>query len=131
MNTNRYDKIKKLNLSKWIVTKFYRYGSWVNNQNFYEYDEVWNDKPIGDSYIKKLYYHFLNIVNFYVGYDLQDDKTIIEIKNIDTKETKYISFINGKYLYGNKIYTDFGLISTFGVIGETDLLLPYKKFKDL
>ena len=116
MNSNYHGKIKKLDLSKWVVTKFYHYTALVNDPDFYEYDEVWHEKPLGDPYIKELYYHFLKIVNFYAGHDLQDNKTVIEIKNVDTKEVKYISSKDGRYLYGNAVWSEWGWVSTFGMI---------------
>ena len=116
MNINYHDKIKKLDLSKWVIIKFYHYASIVNDPDFYEYDEIWHTKPVGDPYIKELYNHFLSIANLYVGHDISDNKTTIGIKNIETKDELFITSKDGRYLIGNSVYSEFGYVTTFGVV---------------
>lgn len=116
MNINYHNKIKKLDLSKWVITKFYHYASIVNDPDFYEYDEIWHTKPVGDPYIKELYNHFLSIANLYVGHDISDNKTTIGIKNIETKDELFITSKDGRYLIGNSVYSEFGYVTTFGVV---------------
>ena len=123
MNNNYHGKIKKLDLSKWIVTKFYHYTSGVNDPDYYEYDEAWHDKPLGDKYIKELYNHFLEIVDTYYRIhtgseyaSMRDNKTVIEIRNIETGELKYVSSKDGRYLFGNSVWSEYGYHTDFGVV---------------
>lgn len=115
MNKNYHGKIKKLDLSKWVVTKFYHYASIVSDPDMYEYDEIWYNKPLGDPYIKELYLRFINIVNLYANTDLRDNKTTIGIMNIDTHEELFITSKDGRYLIGNSVWSEFGYVTTFGV----------------
>ena len=116
MNMNTiYSKVKTLEVSKWIVTKFYRYTSYVN-EVVAEYDPFWHDKPWGDSYIKELYDHFLKIAETYFGHRLFDNKTVIEIKNIETGEMLYVGFKDNKYLLGKSVWSEFNGNYEFGFI---------------
>ena len=133
-----FKKIKKLDLSQWVVTKFYHYPS-VAGDEIGEYDEVWHDKPVGDPYIKEVFHHFMNVVDYYFNADgkkvvvkdnepglvympylmkgsLYDNKTTIKIENISTGEILYVSSKDGRYRLGTTYYseredsTDFGII---------------------
>ena len=62
-----FGKVKKLDFSKWVVTKFYHYTSRAT-EVFAKYDPVWYQKPHGDSYVKDVYDHFLKCVDAYLNY---------------------------------------------------------------
>ena len=116
-----HNKIMKLDLTKWVVTKFYHYAS-ICQDIFAEYDEVWNNKPVGDPYIKELYIHFLSIANlYYKEYtgrkysDIRDNKTTIEITNVETGEKLYITSKDGRFLIGKSVWSEFGIVTNFGI----------------
>ena len=115
-----FKKVEKLNLSQWVVTKFYHYSS-IAGDEIGEYDEVWHDKPVGNPYIKEVFLHFMNVVDYYFHADgkkgsLYDNKTTIKIENISTGEILYVSSKDGRYRLGTTYCseredsTDFGII---------------------
>jgi hypothetical protein len=118
-----HNKIEKLDLSKWVITKFYHYSS-ICQDIFGEYDTMWSgQKPVGDPYLKELYYHFLEIANTYcriysgnVHTNIYDNKTTIEITNIEDGSKLYISSKDGRYLIGTSVWSEFGSFTEFGVI---------------
>lgn len=119
---NWYNKIEKLDLTKWVITKFYHYTS-ICQDIFGERDEMWHDKPVGDEYIKTLYFHFLNIADMYYKIHtdnthstLRDNKTTIEITNIETGDKLYISSKDGRWLIGKSVWSEFGTVTNFGII---------------
>lgn len=116
-----HNKIEKLDLSKWVITKFYHYAS-ICQDIFGEYDTMWHSKPVGDPYLKELYYHFLEIANVYcrinsgnVHSNIYDNKTTIEITNIEDGNKLYISSKDGRYLIGKSVWSEFGNFTEFGV----------------
>jgi len=117
-------KIKRLDLSKWIITKFYHYTS-ICRDIFGERDEMWHDKPLGDEYIKTLYFHFLEIADTYFRMktgqkysSLRDNKTTIEITNIETGDKLYITSKDGRWLIGKSVWSEFGTVTEFGIINK-------------
>lgn len=118
---NLYKKIKKLDLSKWVLTKLFSYTSSVTNR-FGSYETF--IKEIGDSYIETLYYHFLRIANLYrfgpdfTGLGLDDNKTTIEIMNIETGEKLYIGKYDANYHIGKSYYSEFGYYNEFGFVNR-------------
>jgi len=118
-----HNKIEKLDLSKWVITKFYHYTS-ICQDIFGEYDTMWSgNKPVGDPYLKELYHHFLEIANVYcrinsgnVHSNIYDNKTTIEITNIEDGNKLYISSKDGRYLIGKSVWSEFGSFTEFGVI---------------
>lgn len=110
-----YEKVKKINLSQWVVTKFYRYPSMANTE-FGEYDPVWHDKPWGDPYIKTLWDHFFQIAQYYhdlealgtgrVTCSIYENKNTIEIRNVFTGEKRYISSKDGRYQFGTSYQSE-------------------------
>lgn len=116
-----YDKVKKFDFSKWVVTKFYHYTSRAKDV-FAEYNTV-NTKPLGDKYIKEVYEHFLNVADAYLNYPEHDfaslgrqNKTTIEIFNIETGQKLYVTQYDGNYFIGNSVYTEFNNYTEFGII---------------
>ena len=120
-----FDKVEKLDLSQWVVTKFYHYPS-IAGDEIGEYDEVWHGKPVGDPYIKEVFYHFMTVVDHYFNADrkkvvvkdkesglvympylmkesLYDNKTTIKIENISTGEILYVSSKDGRYRLGDNL----------------------------
>lgn len=119
--TGLYGKVKKLDFSKWVVTKFYHYTSRATDV-FAEYDATWHQKPMGDSYIKDVYDHFLKCVDAYLNYPEitfaslgNQNKTTIEIFNIETGEKLYVTQYDGVYSIGKDVYSEFGNVSQFGI----------------
>jgi hypothetical protein len=118
-----HKKIKKLDLTKWIVTKFYHYTS-ICQDIFGEYDTMWSGRePVGDPYLQKLFQHYMNIVDCYyknsTGNEhstLYDNKITIEITNIEDGSKLYISSKDGRYLIGKSVWSEFGRVTNFGVI---------------
>ena len=120
--TEWYKNIKRLDLSKWVITKFYHYAS-ICQDIFGEFDTCWHSKPVGDHYLKDLYDYFLEIANVYYrisqGNDkcnIYDNKTTIEITNIEDGSKLYISSKDGRYLIGKSVWSEFGSYTEFGVI---------------
>ena len=121
---NRVDvfgKVKKLDFSKWVVTKFYHYTSRAT-EVFAKYDPVWYQKPYGDSYVKDVYDHFLKCVDAYLNYPEitfaslgNQNKTTIEIFNIETGEKLYVTQYDGVYSIGKDVYSEFRNVSQFGI----------------
>lgn len=115
--------MKKLDLSKWIVTKFYHYTSRVVDV-IQEYDPTWHQKPVGDKYLEELYDHFQLVVDTYLqihtGNELcslgNQNKTSIEIQNIDTGEILYIGRYDGVYHLGKSVKSEFNVFDSFGII---------------
>ena len=126
-----YDKVKKWDLSKWIVTKFYHYTSCARD-TIAEYDEVWHSKPVGDPYIKELYNHFLKVADAYftlyyekdltcyVGSLGHQNKTTIEVQNIETGIVLYITQYDGRYYIGRDVYSEFNNYDVFGIKRSSD-----------
>jgi hypothetical protein len=117
-----HNKIEKLDLSKWVITKFYHYAS-ICQDIFGEYDTMWHSKPVGDPYLKELFHHFMNIADVYyhnnIGNNhstLYDNKITIEITNIEDGNKLYISSKDGRYLIGKSVWSEFGTVTEFGVI---------------
>ena len=115
-----FNKVKRLDLSQWVVTKFYHYPS-VAGGEIGEYDETWYDKPVGDSYIKEVFLHFMSIVDHYFHADgkkvtLFDNKVTIKIENISTSEILYVSFKDGFYRLGTTYYSEREYSTDFGII---------------
>ena len=122
-----YAKVKKLDLSKWVVTKFYHYSSCAK-EIFAEYDPIWHctkDKDVtwGDPYIKDMYEHFLKCADAYLNYPEHSfpslghqNKTTIEIFNIDTAEKLYLTQYDGRYYIGKSVSSDFNNFAVFGII---------------
>ena len=116
-----YKKIKKLDLSKWVLTKLFAYTSTVRDR-IGTYDTFITKK--GDPYIKDLYYHFMEIANLYkfgpshIGLGLEDNKTTFEIMNIETGEKLYIGMYDANYHIGKSYYSEFGSYYEFGFIGH-------------
>ena len=124
--TDWHKKIKKLDLTKWIITKFYHYTS-ICQDIFGERDEMWHDKPLGDEYIKTLYFHFLEIGDKYLQLKngnawstLRDNKTTIEITNIETGDVLYITSKDGRWLIGKSVWSEFGNVTNFGIISNPE-----------
>ena len=120
-----YKKVKKWDKSKWIVTKFYHYTSCARDV-IYEYDKVWHTKPVGDPYVKELYEHFLNIADAYLNLHNGDslfgfgslghqNKTTIEVQNIETGEKLYLTQYDGRYYIGRTVYSEFNNYEEFGI----------------
>jgi len=124
MNINMkelFNKIKKLDLSKWVLTKMYCYTSSV--RDIIARYETWPHEN-GDKYIKDLYDHFVRIANIYKferydsGYGCKDNKTTIEITNIETGEKLYIGMYDDNYSLGKDYWSEFGNYYEFGYIGN-------------
>ena len=120
--TEWHKNIKRLDLTKWVITKFYHYTS-ICQDIFGEFDTMWHSKPIGDHYLKDLYDHFLEIANVYCRIysgnehtNIYDNKTTIEITNIEDGSKLYISSKDGRYLIGTSVWSEFGSFTEFGVI---------------
>ena len=120
---SKYDKVKKLDLSKWIVTKFYHYTSRVGDL-ISEYDPTWHRKPVGDKYLEELYDHFQLVVDTsfrnYTKYEWNSlgnqNKTVIEIQSIDTGEVLYIGRYDGVYRLGKSVWSEFNSFESFGIV---------------
>lgn len=117
-----HKKIQKLDLTKWIVTKFYHYTS-ICQDIYGEYDKMWSgQKPIGDPYLQELFEHFMSIVDIYyqnkTGNEhstLHDNKITIEITNIEDRSKLYISYKDERYLIGKSVWSEFGTVTNFGI----------------
>lgn len=112
-----YKKVKKLDLSKWVITKFYNYTSSVRDR-IASYETVFHEW--GDPYLKELYNHFISIANLYYhggevrpGFGIEDNKTTIEITNIETGEKLYIGQYDCNYHLGKDVWSEFGRCYTF------------------
>ncbi len=115
-----FKKVKRLDLSQWVVTRFYHYQS-VAGEEIGEYDEIWHDKPLGDPYIKEVFQHFMTVVDHYFHADgqngsLYDNKVTIKIENISTSEILYVSYKDGRYRLGTTYYSERGYCTDFGII---------------
>ncbi|MEE3358116.1 MAG: hypothetical protein VZR31_08530 [Lachnospiraceae bacterium] len=118
---NIFGKMKKLDFSKWVVTKFYHYTSRAT-EVFAKYDPVWHQKPCGNPYVKDVYDHFLKCADAYLNYPEitfaslgNQNKTTIEIFNIETGEKLYVTQYDGVYSIGKDVYSEFGYVSQFGI----------------
>ena len=116
-----YKKVKKFDFSKWVVTKFYHYTSCARDV-FAKYD-TFNTKPMGDPYIKKVYEHFLKCSDAYVNYPElsyrsigNQNKTTIEIFNIETGEKLYVTHYDLAWYIGKSVWSEFGSQTLFGKI---------------
>ena len=125
-----FSKVKKWDLSKWIVTKFYHYTSCAQDV-IAEYDSVWHSKPMGDPYIKNLYEHFLRIADAYLNLHDGDsllgfgslghqNKTTIEVRNIETGDKLYLTQYDGRYYIGKTVYSEFNNYDVFGIKRKPD-----------
>lgn len=119
---NWHKKIEKIDLTKWVITKFYYYTS-ICQDIFGEYDEVWHNRPLGDKYIKTLYFHYLEIADMYFKMhsgseysSFRDNKTTIEITNVETRDKLYITSKDGRFLIGKSVWSEFGHFTEFGII---------------
>lgn len=119
--TGEYSKMKRMDLSQWVVTKFYHYVSCAQDI-LYEYDPFWHDPAWGDPYIKDVYDHFLKCADAYLNYPKIDfaslghqNKTTIEIFNIETGEKRYLTQYDGKYLLGKSVWTEMENVSEIGI----------------
>ena len=125
--TSKYDKVKKFDFSKWVVTKFYHYTSCARDL-IAEYDPIWHGSMSekdawGDPYIKELYDHFQLCADAYLNYPEvsyssmgHQNKTTIEIRNIDTGEVLYINRYDGVYRLGKSVKSEFNHFDTFGIL---------------
>lgn len=116
--------MENLDFSKWVVTKFYHYTSRAT-EVFAEYDAFWHPEPMGDPYIKEVYDHFLKCADAYLNYpDISfaslshQNKTTIEIFNIETGEKLYVTQYDGRYTLGKDVFTEFGNVTDFGLIPD-------------
>ena len=116
-----FGKVKKLDFSKWVVTKFYHYTSRAT-EVFAKYDPVWHQRHWGDPYVKDVYDHFQTCVDAYLNYPEitfaslgNQNKTTIEIFNIETGEKLYVTQYDGVYSIGKDVYSEFGNVSQFGI----------------
>ena len=125
-----YKKVKKWDLSKWIVTKFYHYTSCAHDI-IAEYDSVWHSKPMGDPYIKNVYEHFLCIADAYLNLHYGDsilgfgslghqNKTTIEVQNIETGDKLYLTQYDGRYYIGKTVWSEFNKYDVFGIKRKPD-----------
>ena len=118
---NIYSKVKKLDLSKWVLTAIYHYTSSVQDV-IAEYDTIWHSKPIGDEYLKELYKHFTLIRNAYCDFKpwstISENKTLFEIKNIENGEKYYLGQYDGIYSLGKSFETDCTYPTLFGKINQ-------------
>ena len=120
---NEYNKVKRLDFSKWVVTHFYHYTAWVRGV-INEYDPTWHPKPMGDKYLEEMYDHFQLVADTYLrihtGSELgslgNQNKTAIAIKNIETGKVLYIGRYDGVYTLGTEIRSEFNNFDTFGII---------------
>ena len=122
---HKYDQMEKLDFTKWVVTKFYHYTSCAMDV-FAEYDPIWGTVPVGDPYLKEIYDHFLLCASAYATYPevrytpvLEDNKTTIEIFNINTGEKLYITQYDGRYYLGKDVYSaSFAPVTVIGKMNE-------------
>lgn len=120
---SKYEKVKKLDFSQWVVTKFYHYTSWVGDV-INEYDPTWHQKPVGDKYLEEMYDHFQLVADTYLrihtgsewGSLGNQNKTVIEIHNITTGDVLYIGRYDGVYRLGKSVKSEFNHFETFGII---------------
>ena len=122
-----YAKVKRLDLTKWVVTKFYHYTSCARDF-IAEYDPIWNGSAKdgtawGDPYVKELYDHFQECVDAYLNYPEHSwsslghqNKTTIEIFNIETGEKLYLTQYDGRYYIGKSVWSEFGHLEDIGII---------------
>lgn len=117
-----YSKVERLDFTKWVVTKFYHYTSCAR-EPFAEYDKTWPADPFGDPYVKEVYDHFLKCVDAYLNYPEisypslgHQNKTTIEIFNIETGEKLYVTQYDGRYTIGRDVYSEFGNFSEIKLI---------------
>lgn len=127
-----YAKVNRLDLTKWVVTKFYHYTSCARDF-IAEYDPIWNGSAKdgtawGDPYVKELYDHFQECVDAYFNYPEHSwssmghqNKTTIEIFNIETGEKLYLTQYDGRYYLGKSVWSEFGHLDNFGIIRSTIL----------
>ncbi len=127
-----YAKVNRLDLTKWVVTKFYHYTSCARDF-IAEYDPIWNGSAKdgtawGDPYVKELYDHFQECVDAYFNYPEHSwsslghqNKTTIEIFNIETGEKLYLTQYDGRYYLGKSVWSEFGHLDNFGIIRSTTL----------
>ena len=127
-----YAKVKRLDLTKWVVTKFYHYTSCARDF-IAEYDPIWNGsldygQARGDPYVKELYDHFQACADAYLNYPEisysslgRQNKTTIEVFNIETGEKLYLTQYDGRYYLGQSVWSEFGHVSDFGIIKKSNL----------
>ena len=127
-----YAKVKRLDLTKWVVTKFYHYTSCARDL-IAEYDPIWHGSMSekdawGDPYLKELYDHFQLCADAYLNYPEvsyssmgHQNKTTIEVFNIETGEKLYLTQYDGRYYLGQSVWSEFGHVSDFGIIKKSNL----------
>lgn len=118
-----FKKVQKLDLSQWVVTRFYHYQS-VAGDELGEYDEMWYEKPVGDPYVKEVFQHFMNVVDYYFHADgkrgtLYDNKVTIKIENISTGDILYVSSKDGRYRLGTTYFSEREYCTDFGIIHKS------------
>lgn len=119
---NEYNKVKRLDFSKWVVTHFYHYTAWVRG-GINKYDPTWHQKPIGDKYLKEMYDHFQLVADTYLRIHTgsewsslgNQNKTVIAIRNIETGEVLFIGRYDGVYTLGTEVRSEFNNFDTFGI----------------
>ena len=123
---NEFSKVKKWDLSKWIVTQFYHYTSCAK-EIIHEYDTVWHTRPVGDPYVKELYDHFLKVADAYLNMHYGDmpghgfaslgnqNKTTIE-----TGDVLFLTQYDGRYYIGKSVWSEFGAHEVFGIKRKPD-----------
>mgnify|MGYP007104063484 CR=1 FL=1 len=108
---------KRLDLSKWVLTRYFHYRSSVRDR-IAEYEEIFRDNPSGDVYVKELYEHFYEVYKVYAGlkkYSQPDNKTVCEITNIETGEKLYIGSFDCIWALGKDYWSEFGSGSEIGI----------------
>lgn len=119
---NEYNKVKRLDFSKWVVTHFYHYTAWVRGV-INKYDPTWHQKPMGDKYLEEMYDHFQLVADTYLrihtgsewGSLGNQNKTVIAIRNIETGEVLFIGRYDGVYTLGTEVQSEFNNFDTFGI----------------
>lgn len=114
-----YKKVKKLTLSDWVPTRVFLYTSGVKDKIF-EYDTFTFNGKRGDPYIKELFDHFLQMIEIMTGKDVNDNKIVIEIKNIYTGHTNYIGQYDARYSVGTGYWTEFGMYKKISLTTEKE-----------
>ena len=97
-----YTKVKRLDLTKWVVTKFYHYTSCA--------------RDFIAEYVQTCVDAYLNYPEHSWSSLGHQNKTTIEIFNIETGEKLYLTQYDGRYYLGKSVWSEFGNVSDFGII---------------